>query len=227
MGQLILFNTYLDAKGFLYECIGSYCSYCEGFISNAAVEHKLSQKTHPHLEKKWNNFLLSCTNCNSTKRHHQHFRLQDCLWPDKDNTYLAFIYNEGGQISINCAITPAVQNLADQTMRMTGIGAIPSNDLRINPKQRDKRWENRRDAWEIAVDAKKDLGEVIGIAAEVNMRKRILSEAIARGFWSVWMSVFADDPIMKNHLINQFCGTCKTCFDSNINPVPRRRRGTI
>jgi hypothetical protein len=45
------------------------------------------------------------------------------------------------------------------------------------------------------------------------MRKQIVSNAQGRGFFSVWMTVFKDDPDMLNRFINAFPGTCTDCFD--------------
>jgi 5-methylcytosine-specific restriction endonuclease McrA len=50
--------------------IGMYCSYCERRIAtNLAVEHiqPKSLPAYAHLAGRWNNFLLGCVNCNSTK----------------------------------------------------------------------------------------------------------------------------------------------------------------
>lgn len=64
------FADYDDAKPFLLARLGPFCSYCERRIpTNLAVEH-IQPKGVPKyapLEKTWDNFLLACVNCNSTK----------------------------------------------------------------------------------------------------------------------------------------------------------------
>ena len=53
------------------------------------------------------------------------------------------------------------------------------------------------------------------------MRKQITFTAIGHGYWSVWMTVFKDDPDMLRRFIEAFPGTCQDCFDSKCNPIPR------
>ena len=43
-------------------------------------------------EMDWNNFLLACPNCNSTKGNTD-VVLDDYLWPDRDNTFRALKYS--------------------------------------------------------------------------------------------------------------------------------------
>ena len=53
------------------------------------------------------------------------------------------------------------------------------------------------------------------------MRNFIVMNAKTQGFWSIWMTVFQDDPDMLNRLIKAFPGTSRQCFDSNAQPVHR------
>ena len=86
-----------------------------------------------------------------------------------------------------------------------------------DPAASDRRWNNRREAWDIAVESKQDL--------ETNdtpeMRRQIIRSATARGYWSVWMTVFEDDPDMLERLIESFPGTCADCFDDQFRPIRR------
>ena len=40
-------------------------------------------------------------------------------------------------------------------------------------------------------------------------------------YFSIWMTVFADDVEMKRMIIEKFIGTASDCFDKDGNPVPR------
>src|SRR5262245_57113290 len=64
-------DAYDVMRGYLFQQIGSYCSYCEQPISNdSAVEHKVpkSERSGGELyDTKWYNLLLSCQSCNSAK----------------------------------------------------------------------------------------------------------------------------------------------------------------
>ena len=61
-------RTNRDAAPQLQERLGDYCSYCERQIeTHLAVEHIKPKSHDPGLRRAWNNFLLACTNCNSSK----------------------------------------------------------------------------------------------------------------------------------------------------------------
>ena len=86
------FNNYKDAKAYLVSRLGSYCSYCERRIATMlAVEH-IQPKDLPaygHLTGRWENFLLGCVNCNSTKKD-KDVQLDTILLPDRDNTFAVY-----------------------------------------------------------------------------------------------------------------------------------------
>ena len=89
------YKAYGDARDDLFARLGDYCSYCEMCCHNGpAVEHvqpKRGEAGHPELELTWDNFLLGCVFCNSTKGDRQ-VVLSDCYWPDQDNTFRALKY---------------------------------------------------------------------------------------------------------------------------------------
>jgi len=65
------YRHHSEAKPDLVSRLGQYCSYCERPISTQlAVEHIQPQglPKYEHLKGRWNNFLLACINCNSTKQ---------------------------------------------------------------------------------------------------------------------------------------------------------------
>lgn len=73
-GNEIQFTEYQKARRELIKRLGEICSYCEMHLdSSLAIEHMRPKKpdgtNEGILERKldWNNFLLACTNCNSTK----------------------------------------------------------------------------------------------------------------------------------------------------------------
>src|SRR4051794_31942297 len=94
------FDDYRDAYPELVARIGRYCSYCERpILTQLAVEH-IQAKVLPqyqHLVGQWENFLLACVNCNSTKGRSA-VALADVLLPDRDNTFLAFHYSPDGRV---------------------------------------------------------------------------------------------------------------------------------
>ena len=217
-GNDLVFNHYTKARGLLIGRIGEYCSYCEMHLdASLAVEHVKPKKHNPDEELHWGNFLLSCQNCNSTKGQ-KNVELSDYLWPDMDNTFYALQYTEGGLISPSPGLdhNPALKRKAANTIQLTGLDKQPDH----NPAATDRRWINRREAWDIAVESKRDLAS----NDTPEMRRQIIRSATARGYWSVWMTVFEDDTDMRQRLLQAFPGTCSGCFapDNQYTPVLRR-----
>ena len=67
-GNEKLLREHKKARPDLIARIGQYCSYCEMKLdATLDVEHVQPKKHHPDLRLEWNNFLLACKNCNSTK----------------------------------------------------------------------------------------------------------------------------------------------------------------
>lgn len=60
-------DRYPKAKADLLDRLGHYCSYCECRAYPLHVEHVVPLFHRPDLRGDWGNFLLGCTNCNSTK----------------------------------------------------------------------------------------------------------------------------------------------------------------
>jgi uncharacterized protein (TIGR02646 family) len=212
-GEAIIFPEYSFARGTLIERLGEYCSYCEMHLdSNLAVEHVRPKVHHHEAELDWENFLLSCVNCNSTKSH-QDINPADYFWPDVDNTALAIQYLEGGLVKVNPALTEEPQAKALRTIELTGLDRIPSN----NPQASDRRWQNRYEAWEIAVEAKTTLEH----ADTAEVRQLVVRNAQAKGYWSIWMTVFCDDEDIRRRLVESFPGTSRECFDAHWSYVHR------
>ncbi len=220
-GRALVFTDYRNAHGELIKRLGQYCSYCEMKIgASLAVEHIQPIHTEgvssdiQERKESWDNFLLACTNCNSIKGNND-VVLDEYFWPHRDNTFLALTYAEGGVITPSAQLSTELKRKARNTITLTGLDRNPLHDS----KKSDRRWENRREVWNIACDAKADLFRHDTSV----LRKRIVSEAIGHGFWSVWMRVFQDDPDMCKRLINAFPGTCSDCFDEQKAYLPIQR----
>lgn len=109
------FTEYRQAFKPLRDRLGAYCSFCEREIpTHLAVEHVQSKAKHPNLELVWENFLLACGNCNSTKNDRNDTRA-GYLWPDENNTQLAFSYANGIVRNVLAPAHPA-HNLANALM---------------------------------------------------------------------------------------------------------------
>jgi hypothetical protein len=163
------------------------------------------------LVLQWDNFLLACTNCNAIKQD-KIPTLDTILWPDWDNTFRAFEYVAQGIIKPAANLSSVLQTKAIATIALTGQDRRPNLQTAS-----DRRWQNRRETWQIASESKQDLATLDNEA----MRRQITRTAAAQGYWSIWMTVFADDNDMRQRLIKLLPGTAQDCFDEKGLPVVR------
>jgi uncharacterized protein (TIGR02646 family) len=209
------FSNYRDALPDLVSRLGRYCSYCERLIPvQLAVEH-IQPKGLPAYQAligRWDNFLLACVNCNSTKLD-KDVILTEVLLPDRDNTFAAYLYDAGGGVQVSARLSPSEQKLALATLNLVGL-------QRPGPTAADAngrlialdRIKQRLEAWLTAEYARDNLlalrpGDDVLAEAVVRL-------ALATGFFSVWMEVFRDNPTIRNRLIDAFPGTRDSgCFD--------------
>ena len=211
-----VYACYKDASVDLRDRLGDYCSYCERQIeTHLAVEHVQPKVQRPTLRNSWANFLLGCVHCNSSKGK-KRVALRDFFWPDRDNTLRAFEYVKGGLIGPHPGLMPAMTMKAAATLQLTGLDRYPGNAGR-QPTTSDQRWQRRHEIWQLAEKnrvslATKDIAVV---------RELIVENAIARGMFSIWWTVFAGDIDMRRRLREAFKGTHGASFDINENPVPR------
>jgi uncharacterized protein (TIGR02646 family) len=212
-----IYAQYGDAIEDLKSRLGSYCSYCERQVAaSLAVEHVIPKNLHPELEKEWDNFLLGCTNCNSVKGDRA-VEIQNFIWPDRDNTLLAFVYSKGGFVRLADNLNNEQKTKAQALLDLVGLQRHPARGW-VKPAKKDKRWQNREESWATA-ERCRDLFENLDRADEA--RNLVLEVAINNGFFSVWMTVFNDYPDIKRELIKSFLGTAISCFDPNGNPIDR------
>lgn len=213
MGKPVNFKQYGDARNELINRLGCYCSFCEIRLPMAlAVEHIQPKSLEPTLENEWSNFLLSCPSCNSIKGT-KAINLHDYLWVNLDNTFRAFIYEKDRSPQIAGFLNAAQQQIAQNTLELTGLNREPSSPETV----KDKRWKARKAAWDAALQAKVNLGQ----QPSEQMSQIILVLAIHTGFWSIWMTVFQNDTDMRQRLIDAFQGTSTDCFDGQTQALPR------
>ena len=212
-----VYARYQDAIGDLEVKLGIYCSYCERRLPiGLAVEHIMPKILHPKLETKWTNFLLSCSNCNSVKGDKE-VKLDEVIWPDRDNTFLAFVYSKGGFIRLSDKLNNADKIKAQALLSLVGLQRHQASGW-DNPSPRDKRWQQREEIW-TAAEKCREYFETSGRTNEA--RDAILEAAKGYGFFSIWMTMFDDDPDIRRALIKLFPGTATSCFDPEGKPIDR------
>jgi len=210
------YTNYQDAGPDLQNRLGDYCSYCERQIeTHLAVEHIQPKSKASALLNDWANFLLGCVNCNSSKGDTP-VNLSDYLWPDCDNTLRAFEYLPGGLVQPNSTLPQSIQTKAQAMIELVGLDKYPGNPGR-EPTIKDKRWQRRFEVWQLA---EKDRQRLI-INDSQDMRELIVENALGRGMFSIWWTVFAGDVDMRRRLREAFAGTDSGCFDTNEGLQPR------
>ncbi len=208
------FNKYQESQPDLIARLGRFCSYCERDIrSGIAVEHKRPKKKYPAEELNWDNFLLSCPNCNSNKLDRK-VKLRYYLWPDSDNTFRAFEYTPGGIVRVRRGLSKKLRHKANKTIYLLGLDRHPGAFRK--PTDRDYRWQDRREQWEKAVLAQQQLNQY-----DTPSQRQLIVRFAEDGIFSIWMEVFKDDTDMCNRLIRAFPGTALDCFDAMGRPMPR------
>ena len=210
-------KQYQEARPFLEERLGLLCSYCEMHLaSKLEVEHVQPKSRHPEKICEWSNLLLACGNCNATKNDMDinDDNIHDYLWPDMDNTFLALKYSEGGIVSVNDTLPKEIQEKARRLIKLVGLDRVPP-DVSMD----DNRWKERREAWKNAQREKIYLSS-LPMKNQQTGREMIIT--MVNEYFSIWMTVFADDVEMKRMIVNKFIGTAKDCFDADGNPVPRK-----
>lgn len=211
-----VYIQYQDAGSDLQNCIGHFCSYCERQIeTHLAVEHIQPKSLVPTLQNTWSNFLLACVNCNSCKGN-TNVNLTDYLWPDCDNTLRVIKYVRGGLVQPNTSMSATIQSKAQATISLTGLDKDPGNPGR-EPSPADRRWLKRQQLWQLAEKNRQRL--TTNNSQEV--RELIVENALGRGMFSIWWTVFANDMDMRRRLREAFIGTDAGCFDVNENLIPR------
>jgi hypothetical protein len=219
------YADYADAKADLVARLGPYCSFCERRIpTNLAVEHVQPKGlvAYAHLIGRWNNFLLACVNCNSSKGKRD-VKLANVLLPDRDNTFAALVYLIDGSIEASpIAVAAGLLQSVTNTLALTGLDKAALNSPDANGRQVAlDRVRQRMEAWLVAIDSQSELASA---PQNVALRSQIVKTAAATGFFSIWMTVFQSDTNMLGRLIDAFEGTrASGCFDNAgivVTPAP-------
>lgn len=210
------YAKYQDAGPDLRARLGAYCSYCERQIeTHLAVEHVQPKVRRASLKNAWTNFLLGCGHCNSSKGK-KPIALRRFFWPDRDNTLRAIDYVTGGLVQPSATLTAAERTRARDTIALTGLDKYPGNPGR-EPTDSDRRWFRRHEIWQMAQKDRDRLDSNDTLA----VRELIVENALGRGMFSIWWTVFAGDIDMRRRLREAFIGTHGASFDVNESPVPR------
>lgn len=214
------YTKHEQAKNDLANRIGWYCSYCEmGVRHFIAVEHIVPQNNGGAILD-WENFLLGCFHCNSVKGARNQSR-EGYLWPDIDNTPLAFAYNRTQVIHPAANLSETIYQRALATIHLTGLDRRPGGNN--EPTDRDVRWIHRREVWGIAEASLEDWH----LTSTPAMARQIARTAFGHGFYSIWMTIFQGIQPVINEINQIFPGTYLPLIDSNTHQAQIRTGGTF
>ncbi len=221
------YQDYKKAQPDLVARLGPYCSFCERRIAtNLAVEHVQPKglAAYLHLIGCWDNFLLACVNCNSTKGS-KDVNVTKILLPDRDNTFAALQYLSDGSIEASpMAVAAGKNQMVIDTLALTGLDKAALNSPDANGRQVAlDRVRQRMEAWLTAVDSRDELATATQNVAP--LQRAIVNIATATGFFSIWMTVFRGDANMLGRLIDAFDETrASGCFELitglPVSPAP-------
>ena len=209
------YAKYQDAEKLLEERIGAYCSFCElPIVHVPEVEHREAKAAGGDLLA-WKNLLLSCKYCNTRKGKKVAAGEKGLyLWADEDDTFHAFTYAKGIP-KINRDFLQekgnGMEQRASNLFRLVRLGHIPK------PKERDRRWNQRMEAYNLAVDSLEDWKGIKEREDKESYLKQTLRLAKSAGFFSVWMEVFKEHKDVQKRLIEEFKGIKKECFGDILN----------
>jgi len=208
-------NHYSEAQEFLLERLGYYCSYCELPIKHVPHVEHVECKHRGGSETNWNNLLLACSHCNSSKSTKIGLGERDtCIWPDEHNTFLAFKY-VGALPEINEEYLRTQEagllSKAERLYEILDLGYYPGISGR-EPKK-DRRYKFRNEALGIAEESLITWNEVNNTEYCEQVKRSVITLAKAIGFFTIWMKVFNNEPQIETILIDEFPGTEKEYFD--------------
>ena len=219
-----VYAHYRDALDDLANQIGLFCSYCEMPIKNAPeVEHVQPKTPNRDLLLEWSNFLLGCKSCNSIKSK-KPVNINEVAFPDMDNTFRGLSY-ENDRVCAAQDLDPHENRLILAIVELVKLHRHPSGALRDDrPSSGDRRFKFRREAW---AKATRMLQHYLDRPGDSVLRNTITHElAPETGYFSVWMTVFREHPIVLSGFIDAFRGTARDCFDENGTAV-RRPEGRV
>ena len=215
-GSLRIYSTYAKAKRDLIDRMGQYCSYCNQKLpASLAVEHVQPKSLVTEMALEWGNFLLGCTNCNSIKGD-KPVDLNDYLWPDIHNTDMAFKYTDDGKVHVNQALSVQLRIKAQNLLDLVGLQRY-EDSLTAS----DRRWKNRKDAFEKAKLALELYSEALNKGAGDAFADALGLWASDNGFFSIWLQTFDKYPSVRKKIIGSFRGTALDAFNAATVSIRR------
>lgn len=207
------YRAYQDARNDLADRIGWYCSYCEMPILNMPEVEHVVPRANEGDPLAWTNFLLACKYCNTNKSNNNRDR-SGYVWPDYDNTSLAFEYGEAFAIRPAQApyISPSIGEFAQNIIDLMGLARFPGGPRK--PTVSDTRWIHRAEVWNQVKRSRQNWDETSATPFATQMAEQIAIAAAGFGFYSIWATVFEDAPEVLGEITVRFKNTYLPIFEN-------------
>lgn len=211
-------SDYHEARPYLKERIGLYCSYCGFEISHMPEVEHVAAKSKGGDETDWSNLLLGCKYCNTRKGTSvTPANVQNYLWPDQYNTAVAYSYDTVANIpQVEEAALKAIDPTCGAYQKAKNLFDTVELDHRPRSKTEDQRFWKRLEVCECAKRSRQRWDS----NKSAELKDTIVDLALASGFFLVWMTIFKDEPDILNALIRAFPGTNTTVYDPDGHPLP-------
>ena len=183
-------KNYSNYKSYLKPLIksfGPYCSYCEA-AEKLDVEHVVPKSKAEDLELEWSNLLLGCARCNRDFKKAWNDDRDNCLWPDTDDTFHAFVYENTGRVKVDESLPQPARQSAENLKDLVKLDDGLTDQPVLNTR--------RRDRFRMALTMKSLFQSQ---AMDLDGLMEVVYSAPS---WSVWMTVFSDVPEVKQRLLN-------------------------
>lgn len=180
------YKSYLES---LLLAFGQYCSYCER-LEKLDVEHVIPSSKQPALIVDWTNLLLGCARCNRDFKKDRNDSRAGFIWPDQHDTFHALVYLPDGRVQP----APGPENAdANATLQLVKLEDTEHQAV-LNLARRQKFKQATR---------------MLMHYKHGHTTLAALTEEAQQGYWSVWMTVCAAEPLVVNALLEpaSFPGT--------------------
>lgn len=195
-------ETYTTYKSYLKPLIrsfGQFCSYCER-ADKLDVEHVVPKSKDAGLEVEWTNLLLGCARCNRDFKKDKNDARDGYLWPDSDNTFHAFVYEETGRVLVNAELDAVTRQAAENLKELVKLDDGQETQKTLNLGRRAE-FKKAKMLKELFSSDAMDIDNLMVMANNAS-------------YWSVWMTVFADVSEVRECLLTDehIPGTARQYF---------------
>jgi len=129
---------------------------------------------------------------------------------------MAFKYTDDGKVHVNQALSVQLRIKAQNLLDLVGLQRY-EDSLTAS----DRRWKNRKDAFEKAKLALELYSEALNKGAGDAFADALGLWASDNGFFSIWLQTFDKYPSVRKKIIGSFRGTALDAFNAATVSIRR------